>query len=339
MKKSLSILLAVVLLMIVSVSRADDDSVRFDGFSINIQLYGSTGGEFADLVRDSLPFRLPDEGEVLMLRFARPGMSGITPDELSQVADSLQLYNQKTDRYLKAIAVNTTPNPSAYFELFFYENTHVQWEDYSVFCNGQEYSIQTLSRFSTILNFKNERENVKPLRDHEGELPTMPPEGGFLEEARPEYKTLAEALIKRVNQGELTVLDGDPAYGEKIAVTVFNEKDVTWKSTLDPESELRDLLPPDRLAVAWEEADTMVLIQKGATLVGYYGMTIAAYKVDTIVTVIDLREDAMYSTYTAFSNDPPDSISTDPRVKGGAKQAAYEYEAVIEQIKESLGGG
>ena len=257
----------------------------------------------------SLPFQMPEGGEVILLRCSKLG-SGITPEELKLATDEIQLYNKKTDCFLKSVSAITREVTSSTFDLLLYENTQVQPENYSLFCRGEEYTFENFSSYPTPTDILCEPANV---------LPTMPHEGEFLEEVRPEYCKPAESIIKEIDQRQMRVLEGDPKYQGKLAVIVFSSQDVVWKASFNEKDQIGSLLPQDRLAASWEEADTVILIRKSTTVVGNYGARGSARRVDTMVTAVDRNQNAMYKTYKAFSSDPPSSIRTNSGYAGGAE--------------------
>ena len=325
-KKCLVVLLVLVMLAVVGVSFADDSGyVDYKGNTIKLVLMGSSDGEWSQLVRDSLPFQLPEEGEVILLRCSKLG-SQVKPDELELIVNEFKLYNKRTDRYLLPVSAITVEVTSSTFDLLFYENTQVYPEDYSLFCEGEEYTFENFSSYPYPTNVLREPGEV---------LPTMPPEGGFLKESRPEYCEPAENMIKAIDQGQMTILEGDPQYAEKLAVIVFSSQDVVWKTTFEEEDQIAALLPQDRLAKSWDEADTVILIRRETMVVGNYGARGSARRVDTIVTVVDKKLNARYRSILAFSSDPPESIRTNSAYASGA-EGNYEYEKAIEQIAEQL---
>ncbi len=304
-----------------------DGYLNFAGNVFRVDLFGSSDGEYSQLVRDSLPFQLPEEGEVILLRLVKLG-SQITPDELEQVVGEFQLYNKRTDRCLKPVSAITVEATSSTFDLLFYEDTQVRQEDYSLLCEGEEYAFEDigLGKFSP---------DTRVLREPVEPLPTMPPEGGFLEEARPEYCGPAEEMLKAVHAGQMSLLEGDPRYGKKLAVMVFSDQDVVWKTSLNAEDGIAEMLPSDRLAASWDEADTVVLISRKTTVVGHYSGRGSARRVDTLLTIVDQAQGAMYATVTAFSSDPPSSIKTNSLYAGGA-EGTYEYEKAVGLIAQAL---
>ena len=91
-KKCLVVLLVLVMLAVVGVSFADDSGyVDYKGNTIKLVLMGSSDGEWSQLVRDSLPFQLPEEGEVILLRCSKLG-SQVKPDELELIVNEFKLY-------------------------------------------------------------------------------------------------------------------------------------------------------------------------------------------------------------------------------------------------------
>ena len=212
----------------------------YEGNTFRMDLFASSDGEYSQLVRDSLPFQLPDEGEVILLRMVKLG-SQIKPDELKEVVGEFQLVNAQTGRCLRPVSAITVEVTSSTFDLLFYENTQVRQEDYTLLCEGTEYRFEDigLGKF---------RPDTEVLREPVEPLPTMPPEGGFLAEARPEYCEPAEALLSAVRAGSLDKLEGEPRYGDKLAVMVFSDQDVVSKTSLDDEEDLFAALPADRLA-------------------------------------------------------------------------------------------
>ena len=308
-------------------AHALDGYLSFDGNVFRVDLFGSSDGEYSQLVRDSLPFQLPGEGEVILLRLVKLG-SQITPDELKQVVGEFQLHDKRTDRCLKPVSAITVEITSSTFDLLFYEDTQVRREDYTLLCNGQEYAFEDIGfgKFSP---------DTRVLRKPVEPLPTMPPEGGFLEEARPEYCGPAEELLKAVQAGQMSVLEGSPRYGKKLAVMVFSDQDVVWKTSLSAEDGIAEMLPADRLAASWDEADTVALISRKTTVVGNYSGHGTARRVDTLLTIVDQTQGATYATATVFSSDPPDSIETNSLYAGGA-EGTYEYEKAIGQIAQAL---
>ena len=323
----LACVLSLVLVLACAPALADDSGrIKLNGNYFRLSLFGSSGGEHADLVLASLPFQLPEEGEVILLRCVKLG-SQITPPELAGVVEAFRLYNRRTESVLLPVSAITLPQTSSIFDLLFYENTVVDPADYCVLCNGEEYTFEHMNDYSP---------DLRVLRDPPEVLPTMPPEGGFLAEFRPEYCEPAERLLQQADAGELTLLDGDPQFGEKLAVVVFSSQYIVWKTTLDETDPLRELFPADRLAASWEEADTVVLVSKRAVAVGTYGITAGtARRVDTLVTVVDMRRQAMYPVSVAASSDPPSSIKTLATYTGGA-EGTYEYEKAVTQIANQL---
>ena len=318
-------ILAVCMLTCAAACADDRGMFKFEGNIFRPALFGSSGGEWSELVLASLPFALPEEGEVILLRCEKLG-SQITPHELSGVVAAFQLYNARTDRYLKPVCAITVPETSSTFDLLFYENTAVDPADYTLFCEGEHHSLAHMYDY---------RPETKVLRAPPAVLPTMPPEGEFLAEARPAYCEPAERLLRQSRNGELPVLDGAVRFSGKLAVVVFDSQDTVWKTTLDGTDPIRDLLPADRLAASLEEADTLILIHSRSVVVGQYGTHGSARRIDTLVTVIDPGQSAMYPAYTAVSSNPPASISTNALFAGGA-EGNYEYEEAIRQIAQQL---
>lgn len=325
--KFLRIICALLLVTVACSAACADDSgyVRFDGNYFRPALLGLSGGEWSELVEASLPFQMPEEGTVILLRCLKLG-SQISPEELSGVVAEFRLFNRQTGRYLAPVSAITVPETSSTFDLIFYENAEVSAEDYSLFCEGEEYTFEKMYRF---------RPETQVLRNPPDVLPTMPPEGAFLQEYRPEYCEPAERLLRQSDQGQLPVLNEEIQFGEKIAVVVFDSQDTVWKTTLDTSDPVRDLFPAQRLAASWEEADTLVLIRRNAVTVGNYGTHGSAKRVDALVTVVDMGRTAMYPVYTAASGDPPASISTNSAYTGGA-EGEYKYAEAVEQIAQKL---
>lgn len=326
MKKTL--ILLIVMLLLCSTATADiPGTIRHRGNYIKMELFGATHAKWNQLVRDSLPFEMPGTGEVLLLRCAKLG-SQITPDELDFIRKEFKLFNRQTGVYLSPVAAITVVETSSTFDLLFYEDAEVLLENYSLFCEGVEYTFDNLS---TSLSISDSR----PLREHPGPLPTMPPAGSFLEEWRPEYCKPSEDLIKLIDEGELSILEGEVQFGNKLAVMVFDDQDVMWKTSLNGGDQIAEMFPAEKLAANWNEADTVILIRENSVVVGHYGTHGSARRVDTMVTVVDMRRYAMYRTYLAFSSDPPSSIKSNSLYVSGA-EGKYEYQKAIEQIAERL---
>ncbi len=324
MKKIVLLLLVIILVSITTTSFAQTPGLAYiDDITFFFKWIFSSNGNWGGFVHDVCPFQIPEEGEVLLIQCFRTD-TAITTEELNTVLENTRIYNKETDRFLAPIAMNWYRGSSD-FDLFFYDDAEFQEDNYSFFCGDEEFTFEKSNAPDV---------NRKP-KFGKGERPTMPPEGSFLEdEASKPYK-LAESMMKEVDQGQMKLLDGEPQYGDKIAIYVFTAVDTAWKTTLNPRDHISDLIPSERLATNWDEADTLILIWEKTEIVGYYDSNREGRRAYTMVTVIDKNQHAMFPTYEAFVSEPPETIYIISPLQRGAK-GDYEYEKAIEQISEQL---
>lgn len=118
-------------------------------------------------------------------------------------------------------------------------------------------------------------------------------------------------LYSKVKNNEIEIIDQDPAYGPLVVVAQFDWKeddapDISWH-TPTPENYM-GLLPKDRLANTYEEAQTAILIYPVHFKVGFYTIGGDAYETTTKIAVVDLDQMKMYNVNDFATTNPPQTV-------------------------------
>ena len=311
----------------------EEPRVPFLGTTIRMDLLASSESDteiWKQLVYDSVPFQMPDEGVVLLLRCCKLG-SQITPKELSQVMDEFRLYNMENNTYLEPVGSVTVEETSSDFDLLFYDEKDAGPLGYALECEDEIYLFDNMGQYSF---------SVEPLRERTvdvSELPPMPAPGTAVDD-RPQYASELEDLLEKAANSELTENDDVLPAGGKTVIAVFSDQDVLQQCSLDEadRQELFRTIQDVPFADLLEEADYAMLIHSGTEVIGHYGVTAgSAKRVYTLLTIIDLRTMEQYPTITVAASDPPESINTNSLYASGAS-GEYEPDKAIAYIADQL---
>ena len=309
----------------------EEPRVPFVGTIIRMDMLASSESDtetYKQLVYDSVPFQMPEEGVVLLLRCCKLG-SQITPQELSQVIDEFKLYNIENKTYLEPVGAVTVEETSSDFDLLFYDEKDAGPLGYALECEGEIYLFDNMGQYSF---------STEPLRERTvdvSELPPMPAPGTVVDD-RPPYASELEDLLDKAVKSRLTENDDVIPADGKTVIAVFSEQDVLNQCSLD-ETDRQDafrMIQGLSFADQLEEADFAMLIHSGTEVIGHYGMTAgSARRVYTLLTIIDLHTMEQYPTITVSVSDPPESINTNALYASGAS-GKYEPDKAIAYIAD-----
>lgn len=316
-----------------------EDDIKLNGDYYRLDLLGnSASGEWQQMVCDSVPFQLPEEGVVLLLRCTKLG-SPLEPKDLSDVTDAFQLYNIETDTFLLPVGLITVekePNdyskPGSSFDVLFYDEQYAGDSGYALACGEEIYSFDRMGRFSPY------RYPLRTRTAELSELPPMPEPGTVSGDQRPEYASALEQILEKSDQHEYTALNQEVQEIGNTVLAVFSSYGTLTDCTLDEDSEdsiFRDFAQ-DQFAERLEDADSVILVHSRRERAGQYGINGgAAWRVYTLITVV--RPDTMeeYNTITVSVSDPPESIRTNGLYSAGA-EGNYEPEKAIEYLLEMM---
>ena len=308
-----------------------DDFVKLNGEYYSLDLIGnSISGEWKELVCDSVPFQLPEEGVVLLLRCSKLG-SPLEPKDLSDVVDEFRLYDIKNEEYLLPVGLITVEEdhdisvPGSTFDVLYYDDEYAG--DYALDCQDVIYGFDIIGKYSPYR---------KPLRERTvdiSDLPPMPEPGTITGDTRPEYAVFLEDLLEKAENSKLTTASTECPADGKMVLAVFNSYGTLDSCSLD--TTFSDF-PEEMFAGQLEEADYAILVHSRRERAGQYGINGGtAWKVYTLITVVDLDTLEKYDTITVSVSVPPESIKTDGLYSGGA-EGDYEPEKAIEYIRDMV---
>ena len=317
-----------------------DPYVKLKGNVYRINMFGnSLTGKWQQLVCESVPFQMPDQGVVLMLRFTRLG-SQLEPGDLPDIAKGFQLYNMETGAFLLPVGLIHDDGEYDFrslksvndFDVLFYDDVFAGESAYALTCEDVFYSFDHLEKYSFY------QEPLKEQMVDGSELLPMPEPGSISGETRSEYAIFLESLLEKVENGELTSAVAKFSADGKTVIAVFSSGGTLTGSTLDSDDSSFMDIPKEFLADQLEEADCAMLVHSRKSRVGQYGIGGgAAWKVYTLITPVNLKTMERYSTITVSVSDPPKSIKTNGAYSGGAS-GTYEPEKALEYIHEMLSG-
>jgi len=316
-----------------------EDDVKLNGDYFRLDLLGnSISGEWQQMVCDSVPFRLPEEGVVLLLRCTKLG-SPLEPKDLSAVTDAFRLYNIETRSYLLPVGLITVEKepgdyskPGSSFDVLYYDEQYAGDSGYALACEDVIYSFENMGKYAPYRY---------PLRERTAdisELPEMPEPGTISGDLRPEYAALLEEILEKTEKQELAAAGTDYNKDGKAVVAVFNSYGTLQSCSLDeePEEDMFGEFPEEMFAQDLEEADYVMLVHCRKERAGQYGINGgAAWRMYTLLTVINPDTMEEYETITVSVGEPPDSIKTDGIYSGGA-EGDYEPEKAVEYILNQM---
>ena len=186
-------------------------------------------------------------------------------------------------------------------------------DDYALELNGRQYSLQ----------------NVPDLDSYSADLFT--PEPTATPEPKSDLQVALENRLQTFTDRSHPALDEIPSLEGQVYIAVFNSSELleTSDEAARAGADFYDV-PAARLAASPEDADTVLLVYRDYTQVGYYSTGGIALRVYTYVAVIHGESE---QRVLVAVNEPPEKITASVG-NGGAGE--YEPETALRLIAEKL---